>query len=295
MTYPQELRERTPEWDISYPIRFYRNCAHGSKKDDNVLQLHWHEAFEIIDMQRGCAVFYIDSRPCEAVPGDLLFVPSGALHVGYSAADEEVEYVAIVFHTSLLSMDRSDVNHEHYVAPFLDGRAQLPDKLPIEDAEAAPFRRLIREATAESERQNNAYQLVVKSLLQQLYALLSRRFLPYLSTAAKPASLTRYAEEFKPLLIRIESEVGSPLSVGQASRMVNLNPSHFCKTFKKLTGRTYIDYVNWCRVNEASRLLRENKRSVTEIAEAIGCGNVNYFTKLYKKYKGIPPSRARRM
>ncbi|MFD1907037.1 helix-turn-helix domain-containing protein [Paenibacillus rhizoplanae] len=69
---------------------------------------------------------------------------------------------------------------------------------------------------------------------------------------------------------------------------------HFCKTFKKLTGRTFIDYVNFCRMDEAQRLLLETDLTITEISGRVGCDNPNYFTKLYKQYKGLTPSQARK-
>jgi YesN/AraC family two-component response regulator len=54
------------------------------------------------------------------------------------------------------------------------------------------------------------------------------------------------------------------LTVEQAAKLVSLNPYHFCKTFKKLTGRTFIEYVNVYRVKEAERLLLETDLNVTE-------------------------------
>jgi AraC family transcriptional activator of pobA len=291
MTYPQELMEQSPLWDSDYAIRFYRNQALGCRKDDNILNLHWHDSYEIIDVIHGQAVFHIDSRPYEAQAGDLLFIPSGALHVGYSMADENLEYVAIVYHPSFMRLTLPNTAQETYIEPFLDGRAQLPTLLSVEDPSSDLYRRLIRAITAENEQQNVAYQLIVKYNFQLLYAHLSRRYLPAsLTEYPVPA---RYNDSFKPLIQYIEANISNPLSVTQAARMVNLNPYHFCRTFKKLTGRTFVDFVNGCRVNEADRLLRESAWNVTEIAERIGCGNANYFTKLYKKYKGYPPSKSR--
>ena len=63
--------------------------------------------------------------------------------------------------------------------------------------------------------------------------------------------------------------------------------------FKRLTGRTFVDYVNLTRMNEAERPLRERTLTITEIAGIVGRGNPNYFTKLYKQYKGMTPSQAR--
>lgn len=291
MTYPKELMEQPPRWDPEYAIRFYQNKVIGCRRDDNILFLHWHKSYEIIHVQRGKAVFHIDSRPYEAQADDLLFIPSGALHVGYSLADEDVEYLAIVIHPTFMRSTLHDSAYETYIMPLLEGRAQLPILFSSTDESAALYRTIIREATAENERQDAAYQLIVKHQFQLLYAHLSRQYLPKRLTD-KPAPIPHW-ESFKPLLSHIESHVAQPLSVEEAARIVNLNPFHFCRTFKRLTGRTFVDYVNLCRVNEADRLLRTSEWNITEIAERIGCGNANYFTKLYKKYKGYPPSKSR--
>ncbi|OPH58966.1 hypothetical protein BC351_21755 [Paenibacillus ferrarius] len=292
MTYPQDLMEQTPRWDNSYPIWFYRNRPANASKDANILYLHWHEHFEIIDMQYGKALFLINSQPYEVEAGDLLFVPSGALHVGYSTANEEMEYVAIVFNAALLRIVPPDPVYERHILPFLDGRAHLPVKLLANDELAAPYRNLIRESTTEFEQKQPAYELVIKHNFHLLFTRLSRQFLGD-KFAAKPAP-KRHSESFKPLIQYLESHITEPLTVEKAARMVNLNPYHFCKTFKRLTGRTFIDYINWLRIQEADRLLRETEWTVSEISERIGCGNANYFTKLYKKYKQYPPSEARR-
>jgi AraC-like DNA-binding protein len=260
-------------------------------KDDVILGLHWHESFEIIDMLTGRALFHIESHPYEAVAGDLLIVPAGGLHTGYSMEDGPIEYVAIVFDGSLLSRLHPDPIYEKYIVPYLDGTALLPVKIAADDAEGESVRKLIREVTEEFERRDAAYQLIIKHKMELLFALLSRRFLPPTFTEKRA---TRNAESFKPLIKHIEKHYDEPLSIEQAARMVNLNPFYFCKIFKKLTGRTFVDYVNGHRMNEAERMLHHTDMNVTEIAERIGCGNANYFTKLYKKYKGMPPSQALR-
>ncbi len=292
MTYPQELREGYHEWDNDYPIRFHRNHNAFSLKDDIILGLHWHESFEIIGMQYGRALFHIESHPYDAEAGDLLFVPAGGLHTGYCTSDGPLEYVAIVFNGALVSKPHSDPLYERYIAPFLDGRTSLPVKIAAQDASGEPFRRLVGEISDELERKDAAYQLVAKHKMELLFALLSRRFLP--PKLADKRVTTRNAEPFKSLITHIEKNYAQPLSVEQAARIVNLNPYHFCKTFKRLTGRTFVDYVNGHRMNEAERMLRDTDLNVTQIAERIGCGNANYFTKLYKKYKGMPPSQAMR-
>jgi YesN/AraC family two-component response regulator len=95
------------------------------------------------------------------------------------------------------------------------------------------------------------------------------------------------------LIEQIEAEPTGKMSVTEAAGQVGLNTYHFCKMFKKLTGRTFVEYVNGCRMTKAEQLLQESSMTITEIAAQVGCENANYFTKLYKQYKGMTPSQGR--
>lgn len=294
MTYPKELKEYPQLEEKTYPFRLFFNDSKEVKTAQNILFLHWHEHFEIIVMQQGSAIFHVDSQPYEANPGDVIFVPSGGLHVGYSLRDEHVRYVSIVFHASLFKDWNQDPQHEQFVAPYLDNRYQFPVK-PAEQVPAcSAYYSLLYTMIEEVHTKGPAFQLVIKNQLHLLFTLLSRTFLPQqLSTRANERqSFNR--ERFKPLLEYLDEHFEEKMTIDNAAKSVNLNPYHFCKTFKKLTGRTFIDYVNLCRVNEAERLLLETDFTVTEIAGRVGCDNPNYFTKLFKQYKGLTPSSLRK-
>ncbi|GGG00054.1 helix-turn-helix domain-containing protein [Paenibacillus abyssi] len=289
MTYPKELREETRLSEKAYPFQFFRNRIPDARRDKNILYLHWHEHFEMIVMERGSAVFHIDSRPYEARHGEFLIVPSGGLHVGYSLADEPVEFVSLVFNPSLFSGWMQDSIHTQYVTPYMEGRLQFPVKPDALDPTYEACYTLLKQMISEYERNGPAYLLVVKSLLYALVTQLSRTYLPL--NMDEHHTVEKNRERFKSLIRYIETHPADKITLEQAAKRVNLNPYHFCKTFKRLTGRTFVDYVNLSRINEAERLLIERKYSVTEIASMIGCGNPNYFTKLFKQYKGITPSQ----
>ncbi|WP_368668021.1 AraC family transcriptional regulator, partial [Deinococcus sp. GbtcB9] len=54
----------------------------------------------------------------------------------------------------------------------------------------------------------------------------------------------------------IRKEHARPISLREAAQLVNMSVHHFCKTFKRITGRTFVEFVNLYRVNEAEQLLR---------------------------------------
>lgn len=293
MTYPINLRENTVLPDKSYPVNFFANRPLAGA-GQGVLYLHWHEHIEIIVMKKGSALFLIDSLPFEADAGDALVVPSGSLHVGYNRSDLPVEYVSIVASPALFGDSARDPVFEAFVKPFLEGQISFPMKLDGLDPENARLIALLDDAIAEFKSKRLAYQLVVKNDLLLVFALLSRSLLPAAPARNAAEPTFRNRDRFKSLLARMESNPSEKLTVEQAAGLVNLNIYHFCKQFKKLTGRTFIDYSNLLRMNEALRLLRQSDLTVTEIAESIGCGNPNYFTKLFKQYFGHTPSQARK-
>ncbi|MBB3109757.1 AraC-like DNA-binding protein [Paenibacillus phyllosphaerae] len=294
MTYPKELREMTRLAEKSYPFMVFHNRCDGAKQGQSILYLHWHEHFEIIVMQQGSGIFHIDSQPYEVHPGDVLFVPAGGLHVGYSTCEGDVAYVSIVFNGSLFNDYVHDGLHAKYVQPYLEGRIQLPVNPLLHDSGCAAHYRLLQEAIAEFKAKQPAYQLIVKSQLHLLFTLLARTFLPLQLPERAGSRFMENRERFKTLIAHIEKNFADKLTVDEAAGLLNLNPYHFCKQFKKQTGRTFVEYVNVCRMNEAERLLLEGELSVTEVAGKVGCDNPNYFTKVFKQYKGVTPSQVRR-
>lgn len=294
MTHPRELWEDTLLNDPYYPVNLFQARIPDAKYDQSIFNLHWHEHFEIIFMLRGKAIFHIDNRPCEAIPGDILLVPSGSLHVGYSLCDGPIEIAAIVFNAALFSGFAQDPVHAHFVAPFWDGRAAYPVKLDSLLDSNEELRSLLHQILLEFKEQKPAYQLAVKARLHLLLLSLARNFMPHKLKNASSKPFISNLDRFKDLIRKMEAGYGEKWTIDLAARHVNMSSFHFCKTFKKLTGRTFVDYLNMARMNEAEQLLLNSDLTVTEISEKVGCGNPNYLTKLYKRYKGIAPSQARK-
>jgi AraC-like DNA-binding protein len=61
------------------------------------------------------------------------------------------------------------------------------------------------------------------------------------------------------------------------------------KTVKKETGLTLGQYIQAKRLEQAQSLLKNNERSIAEIAELCGISDYNYFSRIFKKQFGITP------
>jgi AraC-like DNA-binding protein len=91
----------------------------------------------------------------------------------------------------------------------------------------------------------------------------------------------------------IKENYDKPLTTKQMSLMVHLSEGYFCQVFKEVTGNTAMEYVNRVRIDKAEKMLKKTEMTITEIAFCCGFGDANYFSRMFKKLKGISPQAIR--
>ena len=72
-----------------------------------------------------------------------------------------------------------------------------------------------------------------------------------------------------------------------------MSPAHFSRTFKRVMGLSYQDYLNSRRITKAKNLLRTSPQSVTEIAISLGFADPTGFGRIFKKLTDQTPSAYR--
>ncbi len=93
----------------------------------------------------------------------------------------------------------------------------------------------------------------------------------------------------RPTLSYISENYRSRISVGDLAEQILVTPDYYTKLFRDSIGKTTVDYINCERINHGMILLLETDLSVSEIAEQIGLGSGNYFSKLFKATIGTSP------
>ena len=183
------------------------------------------------------------------------------------------------------------IDHLVVETRFLVENGIDPTKLSYEDHIDDDF---VRKYYAELERARRRPQYrdaAMSGIVLQLMAHLSRHY-------SKPADeagpdLKSYGTEFEYIRKSIDY-IGANLqaspSIDVVSEHVGLSKYHFMRTFKKVTGYTFIEYTNMVKCKYAKNLLLSGETSVTDVALASGFNSVSYFTKVFKSYYGKLPS-----
>lgn len=80
------------------------------------------------------------------------------------------------------------------------------------------------------------------------------------------------------------------ISLEEVAALVNLNPSAFCRFFKKSAKKSYFSFLNEIRIGYACKLLLEEKQNISEVAYTCGYNNLSHFNRQFKMIKHHSPS-----
>ncbi|SNR67222.1 transcriptional regulator, AraC family [Lutibacter agarilyticus] len=83
------------------------------------------------------------------------------------------------------------------------------------------------------------------------------------------------------------------ITLDEISEKVSMTVPAFCRYFKKVTGKTFTQFVNEFRIVHATKLLAEKPTSITDICFESGFNNFSHFNKLFKKFTGKSPLKYR--
>ena len=79
------------------------------------------------------------------------------------------------------------------------------------------------------------------------------------------------------------------ITLENMAEMAGMSRSYFSQQFKKVTGKSLIEYITLVRLQTACQLLRHGNDPATSIAFACGFGNLGHFYSVFKKQYQMTP------
>ena len=145
---------------------------------------------------------------------------------------------------------------------------------------------LIIEGIETIKRQNNT-KCYSKKLIYELFTTIEKSC-ELTTTVSK--NDTRALQYVDAAMVYINRNLSHQISLEELSNYVNLERTYLSKLFHRYTGMTLQHYIIHLRMEMAQKLLRAGQMSVKEVGACVGIQDPYYFSKLFKKTKGIPPS-----
>lgn len=109
-----------------------------------------------------------------------------------------------------------------------------------------------------------------------------------------PAPATRGEQRVHDAARYIDAHSDQSITLTGVARAVGMGPFSLSHAFTAVMQVSFRTYLLRRRVRHACDLLGDPSRSVTDIGQTVGFGDVSRFNKVFKKYAGLSPTAWRR-
>ncbi len=250
--------------------------------DENITKLHSHDFISLAYVLSGSCTYNINDTLYKVGKGDIIVLNSGVKHEKIIATGEEIMEFHIGFNNLFVkSLPRGNIIDSN-ISPVFNYPKYEED-----------FFKCCSEILAEQEKGGPMSELMLKALVMKFIAI----FFKALYSNEECIEGTTFSFEpgdkagiTKAIISYIDENYMKEISLDKIARNMYLSPVYISKIFKEETGESPINYLIKIRLSRAKTLLEEGHHSVKDVAKSVGYADAYYFSKLFKKYYGYPPS-----
>ncbi|MDR2546504.1 MAG: AraC family transcriptional regulator [Lachnospiraceae bacterium] len=265
-TFTEDDHAAEPLPEDIYPLIGY--FVHRKCTPSWIIKKCVTDGINVIYVISGKATFVINNESHRVKQGDLLCIPTNSSLFAFTHAEDLMECYSVAF-------------------KLLDGNGQirgLPLPLVNHIGIFPEIISLFANLNNVWLRQSVGYDLEARAnmmlIILRFYKLLLYDEM-HTITDNRINDAIRY----------ITDNYASDIHIEDLAALSKLNPHYFGVLFQKSTGMTFRQYLTAIRVNNAEMMLKHHRHSIGEIAEICGFSDACYFSRVYKKARGVSPSK----
>jgi AraC-like DNA-binding protein len=259
------------------------------------LRMNRHGYFEVLYLCSGTVDCHIQDRLIPFNEGDLAVIGSTVYHrlENRSSSPAPVTIAALFFEPDLIRCDGGGDSAE-YMAPFFLQDSEFPHIVPAKTGVPRQVLEMMLRIRSELPVSSPRARLAVKTYLKMLLILLVNQYASYAGTVETFQRQQRALDRLLPLFDYLGKNFGDAIQVRGAARICGMSESHFMSFFKRVTGLSFMKYLNQYRVERAQMLLVNTDESMTSIGHEIGFCDQSYFGMVFRRVVGMTPAAYRR-
>ena len=248
---------------------------------------HVHSAIEILYIIEGSYSVLLDNTPYELEKGDLILFRSDAVHYVTTKTEAHNSYYVIKIPLSFfLNLARGETEIK-YAMHFAFNRKEYKCLWKNREIEGSEMFSIISALKKEYASPGYASELLIKLKIMELMTEILRQ------CRIEDTSIdNRSASMVYSIMSYVQENYAEDIDEKELSRKFGMSYSYFSRTFKRITGSGFKNYLNRIRISNAERMLFSTGKSVSEIATACGYNSISYFISVYRSMMGITPYKA---
>ncbi len=292
------FEKRIPGLRVSEAVRHHRFIMRSR---------HVHETIELHFNLEGQRLMFVDRETYSLSPHSAIVVNHNLIHRTSTAPGFPPDH-----HNFILQLDRSCFDQILRVAGlrgFDDFGERFNGVATFDDSEwqlilsvISEFKAMCEEdkmGAAVSMEDAHAFLYLQALELVSIFAKARRRLLHTELEAnqkAVPETVVKTGvhQKVHEVALYLQTHIHESVSLEELAQRFFMSRSYLTRSFRNITGFSVVEYMTYIRIQKAQQLLLESDRSITEIADLCGFGNITYFEKVFKEATGQTPVQYRK-
>ena len=241
-------------------------------------------------------------RPRGRLDFQILYIMSGKAHFYFDGSNEDTVVQAghiVVYRPKepqryvYYGNEQTEVYWVHFtgndVTNILRGYGIQDDMRVIPVGTSLEYAGIFKHMIRELQRCQDYYPEFLTMLLRQLLILIHRQI------GRQDAVRNVWLDAEMELAIQyFNDNYNTEINVEEYAASRGMSVSWFIRNFKQYAHTTPMQYIVARRITNAQMLLETTNYNITEIGAIVGYDNPLYFSRIFRKQKGVSPSEYRR-
>ena len=241
-------------------------------------ELHKHKYHSLLYVVSGQGQCLTENRSLNLTDNTAIIMKAGQSHQLIDAPDKAMTIFVVYFKRSPTGIN------DKILFPLFDAEQEIS----VPAYNTPQIRRLLRQMLHEQEDKPILFR---ESIQQRLGTILLElcRIQAGIKILESPAIHRKSEENTGAVLTYISRNLYEHHTLAGSARMAGISQRQFTTLCRKLTGKSFNQYINQLRTTRAADLLQNSTMSVAAIAFEVGYEDLSTFYRAFKRFHNVSP------
>ena len=252
---------------------------------------HYHAEYELLYISKSSGIRFVGDSVAPFSPGDLVLVGAYLPHLWRNDAAYYGEQEKNQVKTIVVKFLANFIGTDTFNNPEFSTISQLLDKAKYGICFSKKIVQELHQELIEITELSTTRQSI--KLLDILHKLSISTGNQILSSTDMRQYTQASSNRLDNVLKHISDNYSDTIRLNDVANIACMTTNSFCRFFKKMTNKSFTQFLNEVRIRNASRLLAQESLSVSDISYRVGYNSITNFNKQFKLIMGTTPKTYR--
>lgn len=252
---------------------------------------HYHAQLELIYISESTGIRFVGDSVSQFEPGDLVLVGSYLPHLWRNDPSYYRDNDNTLVKTIIIKFTLDFLGEDTFKNPVFSDISKLFE----ESNYGISFGKSVSDSL--SKEIIGLVDMTDTEKIIKLLDIFHRLSIAEDKTILSSTDMRQYSQEtshrIANVLKFISDNYSDDISLKDISDIACMTTNSFCRYFKKMTNKSFVDFLNEIRIRNAARLLAQDDINISEVCYTVGYKSITNFNHQFKKTMGTNPKNYR--